>query len=374
MNDPITLAATEYEEPRGLPETTDARPPAGVTDALHPDDADPAGPTAAGHAPDRPAPAGPAPDGTAPADTAPAGPAPAGPAPDGRDRPGAGGGGQERRTAPEGVGAAPIRTVLESAATGRPVREVAALVNLLKDSGQHPHHGHTALRAAAVSRPVQDVSEMVTLLGSPPHEVVDADITLRAAALGRPIEDVALLVSILGTGDERAPYRRPEADPALSGRSADPHRPAPVRAPDPAPARPPTRSASGALRHVLRWPVALALLLCGALHVPGDVAGLAAGDPGGLLALAVTLLCLTAGALLAVRDTPGVWRAGAVVALGVAALHVVGGAVEFDPFAGAVGGSLEWAGVAAVLSAAVGAVLAGVALQYRPSAGPADGA
>lgn len=252
-------------------------------------------------------------------------------------------------------------------------------MNLLKDSGQHPNPGHTALRAAAVSRPVHEVSEMVTLLGSPPHEVVDADITLRAAALGRPIEDVALLVSILGTGDERAPYRRPEADPALPGRSAGHRRPpvrtpAPVRAPAPSPAPPPTRYASGALRHVLRWPVALALLLCGALHVPGDVAGLTAGDTGGLLALAVTLLCLTASALLAVRDTAGVWRAGAVVALGVAALHVVGGAVEFDPLAGAAGGSVEWAGVAAVLSGAVGAVLAGVALQYRPSADRADGA
>ncbi|MGW6685265.1 hypothetical protein [Streptomyces sp. NPDC054961] len=353
MNDPITLAATEHEEPRGLPDTTDVGPSAGIPDALHPDHAEPDGPAA---------------DGPALTDSA-----PAAPAPDGRDRPGAGADGQEPRTAPEGVGAAPIRTVLESAATGRPVKEVAALVNLLKDSGQQPHPGHTALRAAAVSRPVHEVSEMVTLLGSPEHEVVDADITLRAAALGRPIEDVALLVSILGTGDERAPYRRPEADPVPPERAAG-HGPAAVRAQAPAPARPPTRSASGALRHVLRWPVALALLLCGALHVPGDVAGLGAGDPGGLLALAVALLCLTAGALLAVRDTAGVWRTGAVVALGVAALHVVGGAVEFDPLAGAVGGSLEWAGVAAVLSAAIGAVLAGVALQYRPSAGPADGA
>lgn len=353
MNDPITLAATEHEEPRGLPDTPDVRPPAGATDALHPADADQADADRADADPDGPDPVdpdriGPPADGSAAADPGP-------------------------RTAPEGVGAAPIRTVLESAATGRPVGEVAALVNLLKDSGQHPNPGHTALRAAAVSRPVHEVSEMVALLGRPPHEVVDADVTLRAAALGRPIEDVALLVSILGTGDQQAPYRGPVADPAPSGRTAD-HRPAPVRAPLPAPAPPPARSASGALRHVLRWPVALALLLCGALHVPGDVAGLASGDPGGLLALAVTLLCLTAGALLAVRDTAGAWRAGAIVALGVAALHVVGGAVEFDPLAGAVGGSVQWAGVTVVLSAAVGAVLAGLALQYRPSADPADGA
>ncbi|MFZ3474566.1 hypothetical protein ACODT3_03250 [Streptomyces sp. 4.24] len=333
MNDPITLAATEYEEPRGLPDTTEVRPPAG------PDD---------------------------------------GPAADLDDGPGTD---RDREAGParaEGTGAAPIRTVLETAATGRPVKEVAALVSLLKESGQVPNPGHTALRAAAVSRPVHEVREMVTLLGEPPHEVVETDITLRAAALGRPIEDVALLVSILGTGDGRAPERGAVRAPAPPGRTAA----RPVSAPTPVPA--PVRAAGarsagarppgGALGRALRWPVAFALLLCGALHVPGDLAGLASADPGGLLALAVTLLCLTAGALLAVRDTAAAWRTGAVVALGVAALHVVGGAVEFDPLAGAVTGSVAWAGVTAVLSAATGAVLAGLALQYRPAADPADGA
>ncbi|AWZ05572.1 hypothetical protein DRB96_07255 [Streptomyces sp. ICC1] len=255
-------------------------------------------------------------------------------------------------------------------------------MSLLKESGQVPNPGHTALRAAAVSRPVHEVREMVTLLGEPPHEVVETDITLRAAALGRPIEDVALLVSILGTGDGRAPERGAVRAPAPPGRAtARPvSAPAPVPNPVPAPGRAAgvrsagARPPGGALGRVLRWPVAFALLLCGALHVPGDLAGLASGDPGGLLALAVTLLCLTAGALLAVRDTAAAWRTGAIVALGVAALHVVGGAVEFDPLAGAVAGSVAWAGVTAVLSAATGAVLAGLALQYRPAADPADGA
>lgn len=347
MNDPITLAATEYEEPRRLPDTPDVRPPDAVTDGR------PLGP-------DSQAAPGPGPD----PDPAPAverdpypEPHPA-PAPD----PG--------RPDASRTGAEPIRTVVETAATGRPVREVAALVSLLKDSGQLPHPGHAALRAAAVARPLHEVREMVTLLGEPPHEVADADITLRAAALGRPIEDVALLVSILGTGDQPA-YPRPAGRP-------EPASPAPTAVHRPAaPARGPARQAGpakGALRHVLRWPVALALLLCGALHVPGDLAALSSGDPGGLRALAVTLLCLTAGALLAVRDTAGAWRIGAVVALGVVALHVVGGVVGFDPLGGAVGGSVAWAGVTAVLSAATGAVLAGLALQYRPAAEPADGA
>ncbi|MER5486736.1 hypothetical protein ABT024_26505 [Streptomyces sp. NPDC002812] len=350
MNDPITLAATEYEEPRRLPDTTDVWPPAPDTDDLgfgpEPGSRTESG-TDSGAAPD--VPAGPG--------------AGAAPGPDPGARP----------------GAASAHTVLETAATGRPVREVTDLVNLLKDSGQVPNPGHAALRAAAVSRPVHEVREMVTLLGEPPHELVETDITLRAAALGRPIEDVALLVSILGTGEQPPQHRPEQAD-----RVRPPvHRPAPqAQAPARAPARGPStgesrrpaRSGAGALRHILRWPVALALLLCGALHVPGDLAGLVSGDPGGLLALAVTLLCLTAGALLAVRDTTGAWRAGAVVALGVAALHVVGGVAGFDPLGGAVGGSLEWAGITAVLSGAAGAVLAGLALQFRPAADPADGA
>lgn len=350
MNDPITLAATEYEEPRGLPDTTHVRPPDHGTD-----DRDFGPESESGSGPE---------SGTAPEPQAgsEAGAAP-GPAPGPR---------------PAGATA---RTVLETAATGRPVREVTDLVNLLKESGQVPNPGHTALRAAAVARPVHEVREMVTLLGEPPHDRVETDITLRAAALGRPIEDVALLVSILDTG-EQAPQLRPEpADrvrPPVHPPAAQAQAQAPDRGPSPSPsptaARGTARPGQGALRHILRWPVALALLLCGALHVPGDLAALASGDPGGLLALAVTLLCLTAGALLAVRDTAGAWRAGAVIALGVAALHVVGGVAGFDPLGGAVGGSLEWAGITAVLSAAAGAVLAGLALQYRPAADPADGA
>ncbi|MCY0939618.1 hypothetical protein [Streptomyces sp. H34-S4] len=391
MNDPITLAATDYEEPRGLPDTTDVRHPVPDTDAL-----------ASGPEPE---------SGTAPAaqagTQAPRPEAGSQTRPEARPeveyeagpearpeveyeagtqaRPGAGyraGPPAGPQAGPEAVAApgqdpalrpaaAPARTLLETAATGRSVQELADLVSLLKDSGQVPNPGHTALRAAAVARPVHEVREMVTLLGEPPHEVVETDITLRAAALGRPIEDVALLVSILGSGEQPA-YGHPE--PAERVRTAA-HPPAPqAPAPAQAPARGPARSWSGSLRHILRWPVALALLLCGALHVPGDLAGLTSGTPGGLVALAVTLLCLTAGALLAVRDTAGAWRAAAVVALGVAVLHVVGGVAGFDPLGGAVGGSVEWAGTTVMLSAAAGAVLAGLALQYRPAAEPADGA
>ncbi|MGW2585207.1 hypothetical protein ACWCYZ_28475 [Streptomyces virginiae] len=82
------------------------------------------------------------------------------------------------------------------------------------------------------------------------------------------------------------------------------------------------------------------------------------------------MLCLVSGALVALRDTTAVWRAGAATALGVVALHVLGGSLRYDPLAGAVGGALAGAGVAVVLCAAVGAVLAGLALRNRrePSA------
>lgn len=305
---------------------------------------------------------------------------------------------QDRRgipetTAPDAPGQEPVRTLLETVATCRPLEEVTALVSLLKDTGQSPNPGHEALRTAAVTRPVDEVRQMVALLGEHPHEVVEADITLRAAAVGRSIEDVALLVTILGADGPGAPdgsaerpgegaeppaerydpgytelYDAPYAEaPARPVPYADPRtRPPSPQAPPRSRKAPAERpEASPALRHVLRWPVALALLVSGALHLPADLTALSSASPAGFLPLAVTLLCLGAGAVLAARDTPLVWRAGAVTALGVVALHVFAGAAHYDPLAGAVGGSLAWAGVIAVFCAAAGAVLAGLALRNR---------
>ncbi|MBT2478957.1 hypothetical protein [Streptomyces sp. ISL-94] len=141
-----------------------------------------------------------------------------------------------------------------------------------------------------------------------------------------------------------APYREPRG--RMTGPAAEP-------------------AGTPVLRHVLRWSVVPALLVSGALHLPRDLTVPPAAAPAGLLPLLATVLCLGVGALLAVRDTTTVWRAGAATAVGVVALHVLGGAVDFDPLAGAVGGSQAWAGVLAVLCAAVGAVLAGLALRSR---------
>ncbi|MFJ8014844.1 hypothetical protein [Streptomyces sp. NPDC096339] len=293
---------------------------------------------------------------------------------------------------PEAPDDRPIRTLLETAVTCRPLEEVTALVSLLKEDGRLPDAGHEALRTAAVTRPVQDVRRMVALLGAPPHETVEADITLRAAAVGRPIEDVALLATILGheehehhvADQQRAPLAAEPEDPVpvheepFAQEPYDPgyaelydapyqERPQRTRAAAPAPAPIPAPAGAGGqvLRHVLRWPVAMALLVSGVLHLPADLTALQSAPPERYLPLLVTVVCLGLGALLALRDTAAVWRAGAVAALGVVALHVAGGTAGFDPLAGAVGGSQAWAGVTVVLCAAAGAVLAGLALRTR---------
>ncbi|MFJ9077442.1 hypothetical protein ACIRO3_19705 [Streptomyces sp. NPDC102278] len=303
MNDPITLAATDHEDRREIPETQ------GRVD----DSSDP------GHPP----PAPPAPAAEPPAE--------------------------------------PVRTLLEAAATCRPVEEVTALVSLLKRAGRQPDVGHAALRAAAVARPVDEVGRMVALLGEPPYGEIEADVTLRAAAVGRSIEDVALLAGYLDTDRAETAAGPPPAGPPADHHAA-PHREGPpVTRPEPRPPAP-----QGALRHVLRWPVAAALLLCGVLHLPGDPAALSVLGLGDVPPLAVAFLCLVAGGLLALRDTPAVWRIGAVTALAVVALHVIAGIALVDPLEGSLGGSHAWAGVTAVLCAGAGAVLAGVALTYRP--------
>lgn len=304
--------------------------------------------------------------------------------------------------APDEPNAQPLRTLLETAATCRPVEEVTALVSLLKEGGRLPDAGHDALRTAAVTRPVQDVRRMVTLLGEHPHEVVEADITLRAAAVGRSIEDVALLVAILGKDDPSAPEQQGHTGSAEIAGSSEPARsvksvaPAGPAGPDEKPfeepyeaqyeppyaalydapyPKPPQRrrtapgdgeaAGSPAVRHVLRWPAAFALLVSGALHLPDDLTALPSAAPVVYLPLLVTVLCLGIGILVALRDTTAVWRAGAATALGVVALHVLGGSAGFDPLEATVGGPPAWAGVTVVLSAVAAAVLAGLALRNR---------
>ncbi|MET9515617.1 hypothetical protein [Streptomyces sp. NPDC002994] len=290
----------------------------------------------------------------------------------------------------------PIRMLLWTAATCRPLEEVAALVSLLKRTGEVPSPGDEALRAAAVARPLDEVRQLVALLTEHPHEVDEADTTLRAAALGRPIEDVAQLVSILG--HEESDHRSPAGDAAparkkratLEGektpseRSADKKAAAADERPSGRPALPTmgprgvipsvggalaagagADTASPALRSVLRWPAAVLLFACGVIHLPTDFAHLRSGGYADALAIAVTVLCLVLGVWLAVRDTMRIWAASAATAIGIVALHAVASVGTVDLLESSLGESFAWADAAAVSCAAVGAVLAGSALLRR---------
>ncbi|MFD3522337.1 DUF308 domain-containing protein [Streptomyces sp. NPDC058653] len=111
-------------------------------------------------------------------------------------------------------GEEPIRTLLWTAATYRPLEELAALVMLLKRSDEVPNPGDEALRVAAVARPIDEVMRLVAILKAPPHEFDEAGTTLRAAAVGRPIEEVAQLVSYLGTHENEPPVAAPRRNTA----------------------------------------------------------------------------------------------------------------------------------------------------------------
>lgn len=305
----------------------------------------------------------------------------------------------------------PIRTLLWTAATIRPLDEVAALVSLLKRTGEFPSPGDEALRAAAVSRPVDEVRQLVAMLNEPPHETDEADTALRAVAVGRSIEDVAQLVNILGSEEDEsgapaAPRSAPPADghaddrpgaheqrfaeraeherqpePAArleapvpptgavrTGTAADaPAAPAPARRrTNPVVGRAADRTVSPALRSVLRWPAAVALLVIGVIHLPTDFAGLRSGGYANGVSLVVTVLCLVLAVLLAVQDTVWVWAASALAAVAIVAAHsVAAGFGTVHLLANSLGSSFGWATTAAVVCAVLAAVLSGSALSRR---------
>ncbi|MEC4018138.1 hypothetical protein [Streptomyces sp. H27-D2] len=101
--------------------------------------------------------------------------------------------------------AASVRTLLWTAATNRPLGEVAALVDLLKRTGDFPNPGDEALRVAAVVRPVSEVKQLIALLNEHPHAPESGDEALRAAAVGRSVEEVVQLMGLLGRPDDDSP-------------------------------------------------------------------------------------------------------------------------------------------------------------------------
>ncbi|MFJ8074277.1 hypothetical protein ACIQ7Q_10150 [Streptomyces sp. NPDC096176] len=298
----------------------------------------------------------------------------------------------------------PIQTLLWTAATERPIAEVAALVSRLKRTGEVDSPGDVALRAAAVSRPLEEVRELIALLKNEhPNDLHEAATTLRAAAVGRSIEDVVELVNMIGTDAsewqcppneaaaegpeplyEAAPARAPGATteaaaagaPAPAPASASPAAPAEqAKKPTPWPvvalnsalaAGPSSHTVSPAMGSQLRWPASLALFACGVIHLPTDVAGLRSGGYAETLSVAVMVLCLVVALWLAVRDTVLVWAAAAGLAVGIIALHALTGMGTLNLLQSSLGASFGWATVAAVLCAGTGAVIAGSVLLRRP--------
>ncbi|MFE5511618.1 hypothetical protein ACFQ9J_13495 [Streptomyces sp. NPDC056529] len=274
-----------------------------------------------------------------------------------------------------------VRTLLTTAATERPVEEVAALVARLQETGELSSPADVALRAAAVTRPLEEVRELVALLNASGYDLHEAETTLRAAAVGRPIEDVVRLVGILGTEDTAPAASRPATAPAATSAPAAPKRPRPAdkrtgshldRA---LAVGPGSHSTSPALRSVLRWPAALALVACGLVHLPTDLTGLRSGGDTETLSVVVTVLCLVGGVWLAARDTLVAWAAAAGLGVAVIALHGVASARAVDLLGGSLGATSAWAKALALLGAvAVVAMAASTVIRHTRAAGAADNA
>ncbi|MFD7975523.1 hypothetical protein [Streptomyces sp. NPDC059071] len=286
-----------------------------------------------------------------------------------------------------------IRTLLWTAATERPVPEVAALVARLNESGELSRPADLALRAAAVSRPLEEVRQLVVLLNEAGYDLHQAETTLRAAAVGRPIEDIVALVNIIGAdssswravggGEDPTRPTLEDARPAAAAASGAERPPKPSRGPRTSArspldhalaAGPGSHTSSPALRSPLRWPAAAALFACGLIHLPTDVEGLRSGANASLLSVVVTLFCLVAAAWLAARDSATAWAATAAGTVGLLAVHVLAGARTVDVLQGSLGSRFVWAQSLAVLSCAAVVALAALTLfRHTKATGAADG-
>ncbi|MFC9734676.1 hypothetical protein ACFWGM_17615 [Streptomyces roseolus] len=291
----------------------------------------------------------------------------------------------------DGSGDEAVHTLLRTAATERPVEEVAALVARLQETGELSSPADVALRAAAVSRPLGEVRQLLALLNASGYDLHQAETTLRAAAVGRPIEDVVQLVGILGAdssdwqptpgGDDAArqagPGREagggagPAADPQGAGHTAERRRSVLDGALATGPG---SHDASPAMRSALRWPAAGALFVCGLVHLPTDFAGLRSGGDAQTLSVVVSVLSLVCAVWLASRDTLIAWAASAGLAVVVIALHGVASARAVDLLAPSLGTTFAWARALALLSAMAVVFLAGSAIvRHAKAAAAADG-
>ncbi|MGW7578776.1 hypothetical protein [Streptomyces sp. NPDC054765] len=308
-------------------------------------------------------------------------------------------------------------TLLWEAVTHRPLEEVAALVELLKRSGDVPNPGDEALRMAVVSRPVSEVAALFDMLRATPHTAESSQEALRAVAVDRSVEEVAQLIELFdrtkdggagvhgmaeyfppGPGDpvEPAPTASMHVlDPDVRplGRNGQPlstvqresmgrppqrtpwsQRPAmPQGGPawaSPAEAdRQPGYAVPGVLRSVLRWPAAAALALCGLSHLPVNASHLQGAQAAAGLSMAIAVVYLLLAGWLAMRDTALVWTVSAAAAMIIIALHALSRAGVFAALGSGLGDTGMWPEPVAVGLAVISAGLAGAALLYRPRRG-----
>lgn len=282
-------------------------------------------------------------------------------------------------------------TLLQTAAMSRPLDEVASLAHLLNQTGERPRPGDEALHMAAVSRPLDDVRQLISLLKKPPHTDDEADTALRAAAAERPIEEVAELINSFRPGadasvEREAPHQEPPPRPFGPQSPASPDQDAPKAAAIPTGAPPPPSSAPAvgrpapeaaaatagaarvpALRSVLRWPAAAALLMIGVIHLPTDITAARSGNTAAYASMGIAAICLILACLLPLHDPVWVWALGAAVAVATAVVHAVGARfTSVHLLRDSLGGSFTGATTLAVLCAVVTAGLA-VAVLLRKS-------
>ncbi|MFJ6718396.1 hypothetical protein [Streptomyces sp. NPDC091259] len=229
-----------------------------------------------------------------------------------------------------------LRMLLQTAVACRPLEEVADLVTLLRRSGQVPDAANEALRAAAVSRPVEDVVSLALLLSNEeeaapqPERIVPAERTRRGTRADRP---------------RKAARRRSPRPPGAPGRG-------------------------------LRWPTVAVLVASAIAYLPRHPSRLLSeGGAGSWLLLVAAAVCAALALCLVVRDRTRVWAAVTLTGLAILAVHALAAVTGLSPLSGAVGGILPWSTGFAVLLAAFGAALAGMALLYRSeetTADPAD--
>ncbi|MCB5169687.1 hypothetical protein LG634_33420 [Streptomyces bambusae] len=265
----------------------------------------------------------------------------------------------------------PLRTLMDTVATCRPLDQVTELVSLLKEGGRHPDLVRDAVSTAAVNRPVDEVGRLIGHLCQSPQEQAEAEIALRAAAAGRPIEDVATLVGILAAPTPPVPVPVPVPEP--DGREPVGPRPAEEgsveydmarltvrrRAPEAPPAEPPARTP----RPEVRWAAGLALLFVAALHLPADPAAVLSGAGDAVVPAVTAVLCVLGALALTVRSAVAAWWGAAATAGAVIVLHLAGRTAGFDPLSGTLGAPVPWAGAAAVLGAAIALILTAAVLR-----------